>query len=327
MPHTWDDELPGVSRHEVQLGADGAGATWGIAVECAVEITLNGAPWTVMLATPADLRDLAMGLAITEHVLRDASAVRDVTIARLGSDVSVDLHVDEDALDRSALRARSLPGGTACGLCGIESLAALHARRPRPGDSAYSHANGDRAQSRSGDSAYSATETVGDSAYSPGSASMHCHHDGPESRTIASMHCHQLGGVPDDAIARAFAALPAWQPLNTATRSVHAAAWCDLSGTILLAREDVGRHNALDKLVGAMAQGRMLAAPGFIVMTSRCSYELVHKASITGAGLLATVSAPTSMALQWSAALGLPLASRAGARVVRFTTEGARAAT
>ena len=260
-------------RHAITIGDGGAEASWGIAVESPVEIAINGVPWTVMLATPSDLADLAIGLAVTEHVLADATAVQEVRLSRFLHDISLDLVVDESHLDRSALRARSLPGGTACGLCGLESLAALHAH-PKSGVSA---------------------------------------------RTADSLPSS------DSALFRAFRELPDHQPINAATRSVHAAAWCAPDGAILLAREDVGRHNALDKLVGAMAQARLLTSPGFIVMTSRCSYELVHKASVTGAQLLATVSAPTSMALQWAAALDLSLACRAGDQIVRFHREAARA--
>ncbi len=245
--------------------------TWGIAVEAPVEIALNGTPWTVMLATPADLADLAVGLALTERVLRDAHAVTDVIVSEFLHDVSVNLIVPESALDTTAIRSRSLLGSTACGLCGLESLAQLHARG-----------------------------------------------------TSASAE-RQRADVSDAAILRAFAELPSHQPINAATRSVHAAAWCAPNGAIELVREDVGRHNALDKLVGALARRTMLAQPGFVVMSSRCSYELVYKASVAHTLLLATVSAPTTMALEWSNALQLPLACRVGgdsdARVVRFPTE------
>ncbi len=250
---------------------DAQSVTWGIAVEAPVEIALNGTPWTVMLATPADLADLAVGLALTERVLRDAAAVTDVVMSEFLHDISVNIVVPESALDMTAVRSRSLLGSTACGLCGLESLAQLHARG------------------------------------ATGNAERHD------------------ADVSDAAILRAFAELPAHQPINAATRSVHAAAWCNVSGDIELVREDVGRHNALDKLVGALARRGALTTPGFVVMSSRCSYELVYKASVARTLLLATVSAPTTMALEWSAALQLRLACRVGgdsnARVVRFPVE------
>ncbi|WP_461415338.1 formate dehydrogenase accessory sulfurtransferase FdhD [Gemmatimonas sp.] len=132
--------------------------------------------------------------------------------------------------------------------------------------------------------------------------------------------------VGDPALQRAFRDFPGVQRLNAATRSVHAAAWCSLDGDILLVREDVGRHNALDKLVGALATSRRLEEEGFIVMSSRCSYELVAKTSFTAAQLLATISAPTTMALQWARALDLPVVgtSRRGdtLAIVHFDSHG-----
>jgi FdhD protein len=242
-------------------------ATWGIAVESPVQVNINGAPWTVMLASPADLEDLAVGLAITERVLRNAAAIQRVDVSEYLNDLSVDITVDADAIDDTAQNARSLVSSTACGLCGIESLAQLQRRAA-------------------------------------------------ELRPTAPLP------VSDNAIRVAFNALAAHQPVNDATRSVHAAAWCRMDGDIVFAREDVGRHNALDKLVGALARQHLLETNGFVVMSSRCSYELVYKAFAANAQLLATISAPTTMALLWARALQLPLACQSGhGRFVRFDLE------
>lgn len=241
-------------------------AQWDIAVEVPVQIMVNDTPFTVMLATPADLEDLTRGLLLTEQVIARAGAIERIDVVSWLGDIQVVAHVAASELRSERLGARSVLGNSGCGACGIESLAQLHGRQPR--------ARGECAD------------------------------------------------VSDEAVRRAFAELPTHQPLNARTHSVHAAAWCNLEGRVQLAREDVGRHNALDKLVGALALADRLQEPGFVVMSSRCSYELVYKASATNAQLLATISAPTTMALQWSTSLGLPLASalRRGEHVdiVRF---------
>lgn len=127
------------------------------------------------------------------------------------------------------------------------------------------------------------------------------------------------------AVARAFEELPKKQIINRQNRSVHGAAWCAPDGEVLLIREDVGRHNALDKLIGALARRQTDFSSGFVVMTSRCSYELVQKASAVGVPYLATVSAPTSLALDLARRSGMALASLSPEGVVLFeATEAAR---
>ncbi|MDB5724168.1 MAG: formate dehydrogenase accessory protein FdhD [Novosphingobium sp.] len=111
----------------------------------------------------------------------------------------------------------------------------------------------------------------------------------------------------DDAIFRALQALPEHQPLNRATGAVHAAALCDAAGRICLVREDVGRHNAFDKLIGAMLRDGLDWAGGFALLSSRCSYELVEKAVLSGCPMLVTISAPTSLAIARAREAGLDL--------------------
>jgi FdhD protein len=118
---------------------------------------------------------------------------------------------------------------------------------------------------------------------------------------------NQPAAIEPAAIRAAIGELDAWQPLNRATRAVHAAAWCRRDGRILLSREDVGRHNALDKAIGALALAGVAPDSGFFVITSRCSFEMVAKAAIFGAGTLVSVSAPTSLALEQARRFGVRL--------------------
>ena len=115
------------------------------------------------------------------------------------------------------------------------------------------------------------------------------------------------GSASDRSLFHAYASLRGHQPLNRETGAVHGAAACAADGTIRLAREDVGRHNAFDKLVGAMLRDGMEWEGGFALLSSRCSYELVEKAVLSGCPMLATISAPTSLAVERAAAAGLPL--------------------
>lgn len=118
---------------------------------------------------------------------------------------------------------------------------------------------------------------------------------------------HPQAPIASAAIRTALEGLETRQPLNQLTRAVHAAAWCGRDGTIVLVREDVGRHNALDKAIGALARAGVAPDGGFFVITSRCSFEMVAKAAIFGAGTLVAVSAPTSLALERAQRFGVRL--------------------
>ena len=135
----------------------------------------------------------------------------------------------------------------------------------------------------------------------------------PEGRLAATR-------LENSAVSRAFKSLPDHQPMNAVNRTVHAAAFCSADGSILLAREDVGRHNALDKLIGAMSRNQM-QPDGFVLMSSRCSFELVQKCAMAGIGALATISAPTMLALKLARQAGLQLASVSDAGVMIFDGE------
>jgi FdhD protein len=118
---------------------------------------------------------------------------------------------------------------------------------------------------------------------------------------------HEQAPIEPAAIRAAIGELNAWQPLNRLTRTVHAAAWCGRDGRIVLSREDVGRHNALDKAIGALIRAGVAPDSGFFLITSRCSFEMVAKAAIFGAGTLVSVSAPTSLALERARRFGVRL--------------------
>lgn len=237
---------------------------WAIAVETPVEINLNGEPFAVTMATPADVADLAVGYALSERLLLRADAFGSATVQDTVDGIIVNLTVPDDAIDVRARGSRRLEGRSGCGLCGIDSLAALRARSS--------------------------------------GASLAA---GP--------------AITDAAVLTALHALSAQQPLNAITHSVHAAAWCSSAGEVQLVREDVGRHNALDKVIGALARAGRLGENGFVALTSRISFELVYKAATAHAVCLAAISAPTSLALEVAARLDLPVCCLGpGGTLVRF---------
>ena len=170
---------------------------WQVPEEVPVALLFNSQNYAVMMATPADLEDFAVGFALAEGLVARASDIGGVLVLPTAEGLAVDLAVAEAHLNRGRMARRSLEGRAGCGLCGIEDI-----------------------------------------------------------RDAIRMPGHRVPDVPlsAQAVARAYAELPRHQPMNEVNRTVHAAAWCSVDGEILLAREDVGRHNALDKLIGALAR-------------------------------------------------------------------------
>ncbi len=218
--------------------------------EVPVALEFNGVSHAVMLATPADLEDFALGFGLAEGIFTSAADLHDCEVRHSVQGITVAMQVSARCFAALKERRRTLAGRTGCGVCGTESLAKV--LRPVP-------------------------------VIEPATQ------------------------IHSTAIARAMREMREHQVLCQATGAVHAAAWCSVDGAVLLAREDVGRHNALDKLIGALARTTLRREPGFIAVTSRASVEMVQKAAVAGAPLLAAVSAPTSLAVETADAAQMAL--------------------
>ena len=229
--------------------------------ECPVAIVVNGVSHVVMMATPLQVDDLAVGFMLSEGLLHHIDELRDIDVRGHTLGLEVHLDVSPRAHDRLQQQRRQLAGRTGCGLCGIESLQAFHAGLPEAG---------------------------------PGGA------------VPAALPLPDAGQMPE-LIARALSRLPTAQALQQQTGGCHAAAWVDASGGLTLVREDVGRHNALDKLIGARAREAAGDGAGFAMVSSRASYEMAAKCVRTGIGGLAAISAPTSLAIDLARRHGLRL--------------------
>jgi len=222
--------------------------------EVAIGLSFNGRPHTVLMATPDDIEDLAVGFAVTEGVAT-WTEILDVSVERRAEGVLVDLRLSPTAAARRA-RPRTLEGRSSCGLCGVQRLA--DAVRPLP-------------------------TVASDARFDP------------------------------VAIQRAVAALGPRQALGDVTRATHAAGFAGVDGALGLVREDVGRHNALDKLGGALLRAGVDPAQGFVVVTSRCSFEMVEKTARLGCPMIVAVSAPTDLAVQRAEDAGVTLVALARA--------------
>lgn len=218
--------------------------------ETAIAFTYNTASYAVMMATPQDLEDFAVGFSLTEGVISSIDAIDGIDIVE--EEMGIELRIWLKAPEAAEFlgRRRKMAGPTGCGLCGVETL--VEAMRPPP----------EVSQGRS---------------FTPAE------------------------------IMQAVESLFPLQILNRETRAVHAAGFWEPERGLVAVREDVGRHNALDKLAGALAREGATARSGLVVLTSRVSIEMVQKAAFIGAPVIAAVSAPTALAVRMAEACGMTL--------------------
>ena len=222
----------------------GSKISWHIPEEVPVAFVYNRRNYAVMMATPDDLADFAVGFTLTEKIVREAWDIISLDIYQTDQGADIRFKITNEALERLDViqRRRNLVGSASCGVCGLENAETLFRKL-----------------------------------------------DPVAKKPI---------DVDENTLASAVHSLRDHQALGNLTRTVHAAAWADMTGRIKIVREDVGRHNALDKLLGAMAMDKVKVDKGFVVMSSRCSYEIIEKAAVCGIKALISVSAPTAFALR-----------------------------
>jgi FdhD protein len=224
--------------------------------ETALALTFNGGTYAVMMGTPKDLKDFAIGFSLSEGIVKSAEEIDSFDIVELDDGIELRMWLAPTKAELISERRRQIAGPTGCGLCGIDSIA--EAVRP------------------------------------------------------AAIVAFGRSFAPSD-ILTAMASLAPLQAINIETRAVHAAAfWTPARGIVAL-REDVGRHNALDKLAGALAQASEPASEGMVLLTSRVSVEMVQKAATMGAPVIAAVSAPTALAVRMAERAGITLVAIARA--------------
>jgi FdhD protein len=245
------DPVRTVDRQVWRDGGQGRGRR-AIPEETAIALTYNGGTYAVMMGTPQNLRDFAVGFSLSEGIVQSPDEIRSFDIIDLDDGIELRMWLAQSRADRLNERRRHIAGPTGCGICGIDSIA--EAIRP-------------------------AAIVAGGRSFS--------------SREVMA----------------AMQSIPALQTINIETRAVHAAAfWMPGRGTVAL-REDVGRHNALDKLAGALARGRISTGEGMVLLTSRVSVEMVQKTAAIGAPVMVAVSAPTALAVRTAEAAGITLAA------------------
>ena len=219
--------------------------------ETAIAFSYGGSTHAVMMATPADLKDFAVGFSLTEGIITDLSEIEAIEPVVEDKGIDVQIRLADAQNDALVARRRHMAGPVGCGLCGIESI----------------------------------EQAV---------------------RETPSVRASQLT-LSEDEVAEAVRLLNGQQPLHMETRAVHGAGFY-VPGTGLIAvREDVGRHNALDKLAGAAARAGYRGAAGAVVVTSRVSVEMVQKTAIVGSPFIIAISAPTALAIRTAEQAGMTL--------------------
>ena len=226
--------------------------TRAIPEETALALTFNGGTYAVMMGTPQNLEDFAVGFSLSEGIVKSPEETASLEIVDLDDGIELRMWLAQSKADRLSERRRHIAGPTGCGICGIDSIA--EAVRPA-------------------------------AIVAPG------------------------GSFSPQQITAAIQSVPPLQAINVATRAVHAAAFWTKAAGIVALREDVGRHNALDKLAGALAQQKIAAGDGMVLLTSRVSVEMVQKTAAMGAPLLVAVSAPTALAVRMADTAGITLAA------------------
>jgi FdhD protein len=231
--------------------------------EAPVALVYNGISHAVMMATPADLEDFALGFSLSEGIVAGPAECYGIEVENGPQGIAVQIEIASGAFMGLKERRRTLTGRTGCGLCGVDSLQQVCRPLPALAPARGFHAAGVRA---------------------------------------------------------ALDAIGAEQTLTRLTGAAHAAAWCGMDGGLQIVREDVGRHNALDKVIGAMRRQDLDAAAGFFLITSRVSFEMAQKAAMAGASALVGMSAPTLAAVELADAAGMTLLAFArGADFVCYT--------
>ena len=218
--------------------------------ETALALTYNGGTYAVMMGTPRDLQDFAIGFSISEGIVSSPEEIISLGIVDLDDGIELRMWLAPEKAELVSQRRRHIAGPTGCGICGIDSIA----------------------------------EAVKPAAIVP------------RGRSFSAVD-----------IMKAMAAIAPLQEINIETRAVHAAAFWTPAHGVLALREDVGRHNALDKLSGAIAQHLIAARDGIVLLTSRVSVEMVQKAAAMGAPLISAVSAPTALAVRMADSAGITL--------------------
>ncbi len=221
-----------------------------LAEEVPIALVYNGISHAVMLATPADLEDFAVGFSMTEGIIHSPKEIYDIDIIESFNGIRIEIDIASERFIHLKERRRNLTGRTGCGLCGTDSLA-------------------------------QAVKVLPPLTSRP--------------------------SVPIQPILAGFTQMETMQSLKQQTGATHAAAWLAKDGTVTLLREDVGRHNALDKLIGTLNQQQIDCSTGAALVTSRASYEMVQKCVLAGIPTLAAVSAPTALAVRMAELSGLLL--------------------